>query len=92
MEKGSPTKSEGVRIRDGRRYAPPMAVVRDYGIPRYRVFEMLKNKEIRSTTISRKNSKRHLRLIDLDSLESYLDRFATEAKREEHATPTGGGK
>jgi hypothetical protein len=60
-----------------------MAVVRDYGIPRYRVFEMLKNGEIRSTAIARKGSKRHLRLIDLDSLESFLNRFATEATTEQ---------
>ena len=74
------TKSEGVRVRDGRRYAVPKQVVQIYGIPRYRLFEMLKDEVIRSTAIRRKGSKRVLRLIDLSSLEAYLDRFATEAK------------
>jgi hypothetical protein len=75
------TKSEGGRVNDGRRYAVPKQVVRNYGIPRYRLFEMLKNKEIRSTAIRRKGSKRVLRLIDLRSLEAHLDRFATEAAK-----------
>jgi hypothetical protein len=74
------TKSEGVHVRDDRRYAVPKQVVHIYGIPRYRLFEMLKDKVIRSTAIRRKGSKRVLRLIDLDSLEAYLDRFATETK------------
>ena len=63
------TKSEGVRVRDGRRYAVPKQVVQIYGIPRYRLFEMLKDEVIRSTAIRRKGSKRVLRLIDLESLE-----------------------
>ena len=74
------TKSEGVHVRDDRRYSVPKQVVHIYGIPRYRLFEMLKDKVIRSTAIRRKGSKRVLRLIDLDSLEAYLDRFATETK------------
>ena len=74
------SRSKGVPVHGGRRYAPPIKVVELYGIPRYRVFEMLKNKEIRSTAIRRPGSKRTLRLIDLDSLEAYLDRFATEAQ------------
>jgi len=80
MPTDSLTKSEGVHVRDGRRYAVPKVVVRDYGIPRYRLFEMLKDKVIRSTAIRRKGSKRCLRLIDLASLEAYLDQNATEAK------------
>jgi hypothetical protein len=76
----SSTKSKGVRAIGGRRYALPKQVVEIYGIPRYRVFEMLKHREIRSTAIARPGSKRKMRLIDLDSLEAYLDRFAVEAE------------
>jgi hypothetical protein len=80
MPKTSMHTSEGAHIRDSRRYAVPKVVVRDYGIPRYRLFEMLKDEVIRSTAIRRKGSKRCLRLIDLVSLETYLNQNATEAK------------
>jgi hypothetical protein len=62
-----------------RRCARPNTVVVTHDIPRYRLFELLKQRAIRSYAIRRPGSKRVLRLIDLDSLEEYLARHATEA-------------
>jgi hypothetical protein len=63
--------------REGRRYGKPNTVVAIYDIPRYRVFELLKAKAFRSILIKRPGSKRGLRLIDLDSLEAFLAKFAS---------------
>jgi hypothetical protein len=63
--------------RERPRYSKPGTVVKNYDIPRYRVFELLKAKAFRSVLIKRPGSKRGLRLIDLDSLESFLAKFAT---------------
>jgi hypothetical protein len=67
---------------EGRRYGKPNTVVAIYDIPRYRVFQLIKEKAFRSTLIKRPGSKRGLRLIDLDSLESFLEKFASGGEEE----------
>jgi hypothetical protein len=63
--------------REGRRYGKPNTVVAIYDIPRYRVFQLIKDKAFRTILIKRPGAKRGLRLIDLDSLEAFLAKFAS---------------
>ena len=70
-------KTPKIVRREGRRYGKPKTVVAIYDIPRYRVFQLIKDKAFRTTLIKRPGAKRGLRLIDLDSLESFLAEFAT---------------
>jgi hypothetical protein len=66
-----------INRRGGRRYGKPNTVVAIYDFPRYRLFECIKRGDFRSVLIKRPGTKRGLRLIDLDSLETFLNRFAT---------------
>jgi hypothetical protein len=65
-------------LSDELEFARPMTVVRIFDIPRYRIFELIRANLIRTTTIQRPGSKRHLRLIDMKSLREYLNRNATQ--------------
>jgi hypothetical protein len=66
--------------RDGRRYGRPNTVVSIYDFPRYRLFECIKRGDFRSVLIKRPGAKRGLRLIDLESLESFLAKFEAESQ------------
>jgi hypothetical protein len=44
-----------------------------YGLPRYRVFELIKEGHFRSALIKRKGRKKGLRLIELRSVTQYLE-------------------
>ena len=56
-----------------RKYAPPEIVIREYSLPRYLLFEWIRDGKIRSTGLPRNpGAKRLRRLIDIDSLEQYL--------------------
>jgi hypothetical protein len=70
-------KSPKVIYREGRRYGKPKTVIAIYDIPRYRLFQFIKDKAFRSVLVKRPGAKRGLRLIDLDSLESFLNKFET---------------
>lgn len=59
-------------------WGKPDWVARRYGLPRYRVFELIKEGHFRSALIKRKGRKKGLRLIDLTSVNHYL---------EEHVSP-----
>jgi hypothetical protein len=72
-----PSLADFIVRRGGRRYGKPNTVVAIYDFPRYRLFECIKRGDFRSVLIKRPGAKRGLRLIDLDSLESFLGKFAT---------------
>jgi hypothetical protein len=59
------------------RWGKPGYVVQTYGIPRYRVFELIKEGKVRSTLIKRKGRQKGMRLIDLNSLDKYLEQYAS---------------
>jgi hypothetical protein len=63
--------------REGRRCGKPNTVVAIYDYPRYRLFEGIKNNDFKTFLIKRPGAKRGLRLIDLDSFEAFLDKFAS---------------
>jgi len=44
------------------------------GIPRSRLFEMIKEGQIRSATIRHKGKRRGIRMIDMTSLDAFLER------------------
>jgi hypothetical protein len=73
-------KTKHVRLPHSSRYAQPGAVVRDYGISRTTLFNWLHDELIRSTVIRKKGSKKAIRLIDVPSLEAFLDRNAKGPK------------
>ena len=77
MNQKNPSLADFITHREGRRYGKPNTVVAIYDFPRYRLFECIKRGDFRSVLIKRPGAKRGLRLIDLDSLESFLGRFAT---------------
>jgi hypothetical protein len=62
--------------REGLRYGKPNTVVAIYDYPRYRLFEGIKNNDFRSVLVKRPGAQRGLRLIDLDSFEAFLNKFA----------------
>jgi hypothetical protein len=63
------------------RYDTTDNVLRNCNLPRYLLFELVKKGEIRSIALPRKpGSKRIRRLIDLDSLDAYLDNYATKER------------
>jgi hypothetical protein len=78
MQQHSPKKIKRVHVYPSRRYAQAAAVVRDYGIGRSTLFSLLHDKLVRSTVVRRGTSKKKLRLIDLQSLEEFLAKNATE--------------
>ena len=59
------------------KWAKPDYTLQLYRMPRYRLFELIKDRAIRSALIRRKGSKKGMRLIDLASLDAYLERHAT---------------
>jgi len=77
MSQKIPNLTDFVTFRGGRRYGKPKTVIAIYDIPRYRLFELIKEKSFRSVLVKRPGAKRGLRLIDLDSLETFLEKFAT---------------
>jgi hypothetical protein len=85
MPTDSLSKSRKVRPKDRPRYGTPMDVVRDYRLGRNKVFEIIRLKLVRTISIkgeagitaTKGRPARAIRLIDLDSLEAYLDQFAT---------------
>jgi hypothetical protein len=83
VKKGSPIKSKGSLSENKEphelEFARPMTAVRIFDVPRYRIFELIRAKAIRTTTIRRPGSKRHMRLIDMKSLREYLNKNAVEA-------------
>ena len=44
------------------------------GIPRSRLFEMIKEGQIRSATVRHKGKTRGLRMVDMESLDRFLER------------------
>lgn len=81
LRKSEIVLSESVPVERGRRrFAKPKDVTADYGVPRYRLFEMLRDGLIRSALIKRTPKSHGMRLIDLDSLEEYLAQFITGGK------------
>jgi hypothetical protein len=62
------------------RWGKPAYVMKHYGLPRYRVFELIKDRVVRSALIRRKGRKKGLRLIDLNSLDEFLARHASAAQ------------
>jgi hypothetical protein len=54
-------------------WGKPAWVAQRYGLPRYRVFELIKEGHFRSALIKRKGRKKGLRLIDLRSVDRYLE-------------------
>jgi hypothetical protein len=54
-------------------WGKPDWVARRYGLPRYRVFELIKEGHFRSALIRRKGRKKGLRLIELSSVTRYLE-------------------
>jgi hypothetical protein len=59
------------------RWGKPAWVAQRYGLPRYRVFELIKEGHFRSALIKRKGRKKGLRLIDLSSVDRYLEQHLT---------------
>jgi hypothetical protein len=77
--------------RGGRRYGKPNTVIAIYDIPRYRLFQFIKDGAFKSTLIKRPGAKRGLRLIDLDSLETFLDKFASGGEQNGLVATSGKG-
>ena len=77
MAKGRLPAVEVIQVdpppRSDARWAKPAYVVDRYGIPRYRIFEMIKEGLFRTALLKRKGRKKGMRLIDLNSLDSYLE-------------------
>lgn len=73
------------------RWGKPAYVMKHYGLPRYRVFEIIKDRVVRSALIRRKGSKKGLRLIDLNSLDDFLARHATPSDQVAANAPRIGG-
>jgi hypothetical protein len=59
-------------------WEPSAWVARRYGLPRYRVFELIKEGQIRSALIKRKGRKKGLRLIELSSVTRYLEEHVSK--------------
>jgi hypothetical protein len=69
-----------IKTLPSRRYAQPSAVMYQYGIGRSTIYKWISSGLIRSALIrtGKGNSKKALRLIDLQSLEEFLAKNATE--------------
>jgi hypothetical protein len=63
-----------------RKWGRVKAAVEASGIPRYRMFELLKEGQIRSATLKRKGKQRGIRLIDLDSLDAYIEKHVVKSE------------
>jgi hypothetical protein len=61
-------------------WGKPSWVAQRYGLPRYRVFELIKEGQIRSALIKRKGRKKGMRLVDLHSVDRYLEEHVSLAK------------
>lgn len=81
------TVSNKLKRSQGRRYAQPKAIERDYGISRTKQTELLRAKLIRGARLPRPESKgtaskKCVLLIDIDSLEEFLDQIASASQEE----------
>jgi hypothetical protein len=59
-------------------WGKPDWVARRYGLPRYRVFELIKEGQIRSAQIRRKGKQKAMRLIDLRSVDRFLEQHVSK--------------
>jgi hypothetical protein len=62
-------------------WGKPAWVAQRYGLPRYRVFELIKECQIRSALIKRKGRQKGLRLIDLRSVDRYLEEHVSKPEQ-----------
>ena len=63
-------------------WGKPDWVARRYGLPRYRVFELIKEGKIRSALIKRKGRKKGLRLIELNSVNHFLEQHVSKSEQD----------
>jgi hypothetical protein len=59
-------------------WGKPDWVAQRYGLPRYRVFELIKEGQFRSALIKRKGRKKGLRLVELSSVTRYLEEHVSK--------------
>ena len=62
-------------------WGKPAWVAQRYGLPRYRVFELIKEGQIRSALIRRKGKQKAMRLIDLRSVDRFLEEHVSPVER-----------
>jgi hypothetical protein len=86
-----PSLTDFVIRRGGRRCGKPNTIVALYDYPRYRLFEGIKNNDFKSFLIKRPGAKRGLRLIDLDSFEAFLNKFASGGEQNGLVATIGKG-
>jgi hypothetical protein len=60
-----------------RKWGRIKAAVEASGVPRYRLYQLIRDGAIRTAVLRHKGKQRGMRLVDLDSLDAYIVKHAT---------------